>query len=128
MLAKLIVHAETRELAIARMRRALHELSIVGVDTSREFHLRVLDDEEFRRGEIDIQWLERRLPSLTGAKPSKEIVHVAAIAAALLAERDRGRRPTPAGGNGNTRANGSAETDYGSEWARAARREALRNS
>jgi acetyl-CoA carboxylase biotin carboxylase subunit len=121
MLAKLIVHAETRDLAMARMRRALDELSIVGVDTSREFHLRVLDDEEFKRGAIDIQWLERRLPSLTGATPPAETVRVAAIAAALLADRDRGRRPPSAPGG----AGGQAPA---SEWARTARREALRDS
>src|SRR5690606_36424411 len=42
MLAKLIVWAETRELAIARMHRALLDLTIVGVETSREFHLRMM--------------------------------------------------------------------------------------
>jgi acetyl-CoA carboxylase biotin carboxylase subunit len=116
MLAKLIVHAETRELAIARMRRALLELSIVGVDTSREFHIRVLDDEEFRHGAIDIQWLERRLTSLTGAAAPEHTVRVAAIAAALLAERDRGSRSAGSGGGES------------GEWARTARREALRPS
>jgi len=121
MLAKLIVHAETRELAIARMQRALQELSIVGVDTSREFHLRVLADDEFVRGAIDIQWLERRLASLTGASPPAETVRVAAIAGALLAERDRGRRVS-GGRRGDARA-GNRE-----EWVRTARREALRGS
>jgi len=119
MLAKLIVHAETRELAMARMQRALRELSIVGVDTSREFHLRVLDDDEFVRGAIDIQWLERRLASLTGASPPAETVRVAAIAGALLAERDRGRRVS--GGKGREAGKGNRE-----EWVRTARREALR--
>ncbi|MEO6444433.1 MAG: acetyl-CoA carboxylase biotin carboxylase subunit [Gemmatimonadaceae bacterium] len=50
MLAKLIVWGADREQAIARMHRALGELTIVGVETSREFHLRVMEDEEFRRG------------------------------------------------------------------------------
>ncbi|MEO8879366.1 MAG: acetyl-CoA carboxylase biotin carboxylase subunit [Gemmatimonadaceae bacterium] len=94
LLGKLIVWADTREAAIARMRRALLELTIVGVESSRDFHLRVMDDSEFQRGAIDIQWLERRLPSLTagGSTPDGEIA--VAIAAALLAESERAGRLT----------------------------------
>jgi acetyl-CoA carboxylase biotin carboxylase subunit len=94
LLAKLIVWAATRELAIERMHRALLELVIDGVETSRDFHLRLMEDGEFRRGEIEIQWLERRLESLTNVRPPKATAEIAAIAAALLAERDRGRGPT----------------------------------
>jgi acetyl-CoA carboxylase biotin carboxylase subunit len=120
MLAKLIVRADTRDLAIARMRRALLDLTIVGVETSREFHLRVMDDDEFKRGAFDIQWLERRLPSLLGATPPAETVRVAAIAAALIADRERGRRrASTATANGGAAASGA--------WAAAARREGLRN-
>src|SRR5687768_8968413 len=90
MIGKLIVWAPTREAAIARMHRALLELTIDGVATSRDFHLRVMEDAEFRRGEIDIQWLERRLDSLTHVPPPPEGATVAAIAAMLLAERERG--------------------------------------
>ena len=87
MLAKLIVWGATRADAIARMHRALSELTIVGIETSREFHLRVMEDAEFRRGDIEIQWLERRLPELVGAAPSRASVEAAAITAALLADR-----------------------------------------
>ena len=69
MLAKLIVWAPDRELAIERMHRALLELTIDGVETSRDFHLRVMEDAEFRRGAIEIQWLERRLPVLVETTP-----------------------------------------------------------
>jgi acetyl-CoA carboxylase biotin carboxylase subunit len=92
MLAKLIVWGANRAQAIARMHRALNELTIVGVETSREFHLRVMEDEEFRAGAIEIQWLERRLPSLVGVVAPDETRKVVAIAGALLADRDRGRR------------------------------------
>jgi acetyl-CoA carboxylase, biotin carboxylase subunit len=95
LLAKLIVTASTRELAIERMHRALLELVIDGVETSRDFHLRLMEDGEFKRGEIEIQWLERRLESLTSVRPPPEAAKIAAIAAALLAERDRGRGPVP---------------------------------
>jgi acetyl-CoA carboxylase biotin carboxylase subunit len=89
MMGKLIVHAPTRAAAVDRMHRALLELTVVGVETSRDFHLRVMEDDEFRRGAIDIQWLERRLPSLLGASPPADTTRLAVIAAALLADRDR---------------------------------------
>jgi len=95
MLAKLIVWAATREAAVERMHRALDELVIVGVETSREFHLRVMEDEEFRRGAIEIQWLERRLPSLLGTTPPRADLETAAIAAALIADAERQGRATP---------------------------------
>ena len=117
MLAKLIVRADTRELAIARMRRALMDLTIVGVDTSREFHLRMMDNEDFKRGAFDIQWLERTMPAILGVAPPKDTLNVAAIAATLLAERDRGRRR-----------NGAATQAVSRDgaWIETARREALR--
>ena len=97
MLAKLIVWGADREQAVTRMRRALVDLIILGVETSRDFHIRVMDDDEFRRGDIDIQWLERRLASILARPAADESVQVAAIAAALLAERDReAREPSPA--------------------------------
>ena len=123
MLAKLIVHAPTRELAIARMHRALEELTIEGIDTSRDFHLRVMEDEEFRRGAIEIQWLERRLPSLLGARPPAELARTAATVAALLAERDRSAPQRAAAGTVPARPSAAPE---GANWTRVARLEALR--
>ena len=49
------------------MHRALRELTVEGVETSREFHLQVMENDEFRRGDISIQWLEQRLPEITHA-------------------------------------------------------------
>ncbi len=120
MLAKLIVWAPDRLLAIERMRRALEELIIEGVETSRDFHMRLMEDEEFRSGEIEIQWLERRLPSLVSAKPPEATAKVAAIAAALFADRDR-HRGAPLRSQTETPADNS-----GAVWKRAARTEGLR--
>ncbi|HEU4640964.1 MAG TPA: acetyl-CoA carboxylase biotin carboxylase subunit, partial [Gemmatimonadaceae bacterium] len=123
MLAKLIVWAPTREGAIERMRRALLELTVEGVETSRDFHLRVMEDEEFRCGAIGIQWLERRLASLTAVEPPPEGVTAAVIAAALLAERERTRRALPAtNGSAGAEANGAAMD----AWRLAALREGMR--
>ena len=126
MLAKLIVWGADREQAITRMRRALVDLIIQGVETSRDFHVRVMDDDEFRRGDIDIQWLERRLPSILERRPADEIARVAAIAGALLAERDRAARAvtTPVQAKGSVASAASAATD---SWKQAARLEGLRD-
>jgi acetyl-CoA carboxylase, biotin carboxylase subunit len=126
LLAKLIVWGADREQAVTRMRRALVDLIILGVETSRDFHVRVMDDDEFRRGAIDIQWLERRLSSILERPPNEESVRVAAIAGAMLAERDRGARTasTPSG-NANLPARGG---DVALEsWKQAARIEGLRD-
>jgi len=126
MLAKLIVWGADRDQAVRRMRRALVDLTILGIETSRDFHVRVMDDPEFQRGEIDIQWLERRLPSLLGRDAGAEHTRIAAIAAALLAERDRTARSVskPAASDATSaRAIGAALDD----WKQAARREALRD-
>ena len=119
MLAKLIVWAPNRDLAIERMQRALLELTIEGVETSRDFHLRLMEDGEFRRGEIEIQWLERRLESLSSVKPPAEAARAAAIAAALLADRDRNR------GSSGTRIDRSKD-EPAAGWLRQSRLEGLR--
>jgi acetyl-CoA carboxylase, biotin carboxylase subunit len=124
MLAKLIVWAPNRDLAIERMHRALLELTIDGVETSRDFHLRLMEDPEFRRGAIEIQWLERRLQSLISVEPPADAFRAAVIAAALFADRDR-KRGAPAVGksSGVESAGTNAEGDA---WKRIARAEGLR--
>ncbi|MFI5244558.1 MAG: acetyl/propionyl/methylcrotonyl-CoA carboxylase subunit alpha [Gemmatimonadales bacterium] len=114
MLAKLIVWGATRPQAVERMHRALLELTGEGIVTCREFHLRVMEDDVFRAGAIDIQWLERRLPSLLSAAPTATELRTAAIAAALIADAERmGRMPAPTGG--------------ASAWSQLARLESLRD-
>ncbi|MEA3244647.1 MAG: acetyl-CoA carboxylase biotin carboxylase subunit [Gemmatimonadota bacterium] len=131
MLAKLIVWGATRAQAVARMHRALLELVVDGVETSREFHLRVMEDAEFRAGAIDIQWLERRLPALLATAPPDDDLRTAAAVAALVAQRDRsGGRVAAGGGGGASGAGGTrgaAPPVAESAWARAGRTEALRD-
>lgn len=59
MIAKLIVHAETREEAILRMARALDEYIIGGIKTSIPLHQRIMNNKEFIEGNIDTGFLER---------------------------------------------------------------------
>ncbi|MFH1682112.1 MAG: acetyl-CoA carboxylase biotin carboxylase subunit [Candidatus Eisenbacteria bacterium] len=58
LLAKLIVRDDTREGAIARMRRALREFVIEGIRTTIPFHLRVLEDPRFLAGDTDTRFVE----------------------------------------------------------------------
>ncbi len=133
MLAKLIVHAPTRALAVSRMRRALQELTVDGVETSRGFHLRVMDHPDFQSGNITIQWLEQTLPSLTHVAADPAALRVAAIAAALVthAERTSGAVTRGVEGIASTDASASAgqsellQRDRAT-WTALARRDALR--
>ena len=59
MIAKLIVHAETREQAIRRMDRALEEYIIEGIKTTIPFHRKVMNNKDFIEGNIDTGFLER---------------------------------------------------------------------
>ena len=124
MLAKLIVWAPDRDQAVTRMRRALVDLVIGGIESSRDFHVRVMDDDEFRRGAIDIQWLERRLPEILGRAPSVDATRIAAIAGALLAERDRTARSVSVSSGGEMTTERAAAHE---SWKQAARLEGLRN-
>ncbi|MFH1288056.1 MAG: acetyl-CoA carboxylase biotin carboxylase subunit [bacterium] len=58
MIGKLIVFARNRKEAIARMDRALSEFVIEGVKTTVPFHLEILRDDLFKRGEIDTHFIE----------------------------------------------------------------------
>ncbi|HZJ46562.1 MAG TPA: acetyl-CoA carboxylase biotin carboxylase subunit [Pyrinomonadaceae bacterium] len=58
MIAKVIVHARTRELAIARMKRALEAMVIEGIQTTIPLHLKIMDDPKFRAGEISTNFME----------------------------------------------------------------------
>ncbi len=58
MIAKLIVRAKSRELAINKMVRALDEFVIEGVQTTIPFHRQLMLDERFRAGDFDTKFLE----------------------------------------------------------------------
>lgn len=58
MISKLIVFADTREQATARMRRALAEYLFSGIETNTDYHLELLSTDEFIRGKFSINFLE----------------------------------------------------------------------
>ena len=54
-----LLHADTREEAIVRMKRALSEFVIDGVYTTIPFHLNLMDHEVFKKGDFDTKFLEK---------------------------------------------------------------------
>jgi len=60
MISKLIAYGETRREAIARMKRALYEYIIEGVETNIPFHVAVMNDEEYVKGNIHTKFVEER--------------------------------------------------------------------
>jgi acetyl-CoA carboxylase biotin carboxylase subunit len=77
MIAKVIVHARTRELAIARMRRALDAMVIEGIKTTIPLHLKIMDSPDFQAGNFSTRFMEEFLAK----EQVREIPNVTASAA-----------------------------------------------
>ncbi len=61
LIAKVIAHGDTRQLAMARMRTALSEMVVEGIKTNIRMHERILTDAAFEAGGVDIHYLEGKL-------------------------------------------------------------------
>ncbi len=61
LIGKLIVHADSRAMALGRLSRALDELIIDGVDTTVDLFKAILDEDDFKSGDYNIHWLEHWL-------------------------------------------------------------------
>ncbi|MGG5888214.1 acetyl-CoA carboxylase biotin carboxylase subunit [Falsiroseomonas sp. HC035] len=59
LVAKLVVHGQTRPEAIARLRRALAEMVVSGIKTTLPLHQRIVADPQFQAGDYTIHWLEK---------------------------------------------------------------------
>jgi acetyl-CoA carboxylase biotin carboxylase subunit len=116
MLMKLIVYADTREAAIARLRRALHETRIGGLTTNVPLLLDVLADPRFLAGDYDTTLLADYTPgggADAGAR-SLDLGLAPVVAAALALHRATPQRAIPV-------ANGSSGGGE-SAWVREGRR------
>jgi acetyl-CoA carboxylase biotin carboxylase subunit len=119
MLSKLVAFAETREMAIDRMLRALEEYVIGGIKTNIGLFRRILTDPDFRAARIDTGYLERLLagagPAAGDALLAETVPEdVVALAAALFVASARR--------TGGVAVDAAVE----SRWAEAGRREGLR--
>ena len=61
LIAKLIVHGDTREEAMNKMQRALSQFVVQGIETSIPLHQAIFEDENFRKGDFDTKFMERFL-------------------------------------------------------------------
>jgi acetyl-CoA carboxylase biotin carboxylase subunit len=117
MIGKLAVWARTREEAIARLGRALGETVVKGITTNTAYLKKVLQLEEFRKGDYDTSLLTRAQDRLLRREKSgNEDIALAAAAIWQLEQDQRGALRQPAA---------AAEQ---SAWARAGRLQALRRS
>ncbi len=74
LVAKLIVTAENRPVAIARMLRALSEYVVQGIRTNIPFHRAALQEEAFVKGEYDTRFVERMHASETGTQRLRKAI------------------------------------------------------
>jgi acetyl/propionyl-CoA carboxylase alpha subunit len=111
LLAKLLVYGDDRRAAVDRLRRALDETLIGGVQTDLGFHRWLVDDPAFSSGDYNTGLVPERW--CDGPDPSAEELSLAAAAAAF-ARRQASSGPQPRRGQG-----------VGSAWGRQARREAV---
>ncbi len=68
MIGKIIAYGDTREQAMARMRTALSEMAVEGIETNIALHRELLQDAAFMRGGTNIHYLEERLAERTKGK------------------------------------------------------------
>ena len=104
LLGKLIVWAEDRDLAIRRMRRALRDLLIVGIDTNIPFHLALFENADFMSGAIHTGWLEASftMPELQEDDPRERVALIAAALAAGMGGAKQASGTPSAGVSGST--------------------------
>ena len=82
LLAKLIVHAETRHAALARAREALREFAVLGIRTNIPYLLAVLRHPAVEAAAVDTGWLDRETPAICEALAAVDVPAEALAAAA----------------------------------------------
>jgi len=91
LIAKLATWGINRDEAIQRMKNALDEYEIEGVETTIPFHKKILNDEYFRRGEVDTTFVHEKIGDIL-APETYESEKTAALSAALIAYLTKNRK------------------------------------
>ncbi|HEX7419286.1 MAG TPA: acetyl-CoA carboxylase biotin carboxylase subunit [Thermoanaerobaculia bacterium] len=114
MLSKLICHGATRDEAVARMKRALMEYRVEGIDTTIPFFSLIMNHPDFAAAKFDTSFIDRILKEVdfTGGGASDRELDAAIAAAAIMAFEESQNVRLPENG--------------GSAWKRAGRSEGLR--
>ncbi|MBI5551497.1 MAG: acetyl-CoA carboxylase biotin carboxylase subunit [Desulfobacterales bacterium] len=95
-LSKLVVHAETRELAIRRMLRALKSYAVLGVKTPIDFLLDVLASAPFQAGETYTDFIASHFADWGPDRQTLELAAIAYVADAMAPKAQPGGRPEQA--------------------------------
>ena len=99
MLSKLICHGTTRDEAIARMRRALSEYHVDGIDTTVPFFTYIMEHPDFRAARFDTSFIDRLLPQMNLDRGMNDGERDAAIAAAAIMAFEESQRVQVASGD-----------------------------
>jgi acetyl/propionyl-CoA carboxylase alpha subunit len=83
LIAKLIVHEDSRGETITRMKRALEEYRIIGVRTNIPLHQALMENPDFLAGEFDTQFLQDDILLERGTDSENAFPEIAALVAAL---------------------------------------------
>src|SRR5581483_11618334 len=86
LLAKLVVWGRTREEAIVRTRLALQNFEIKGVSTTIPFHLMLLDEAAFVKGDVYTTYVESEMKSRYMQQPQPVVASAQAAAATISSE------------------------------------------
>ena len=119
LIAKVMVHAGDRPAAIGRLRRALDETEIAGLQTTLPFHAFVARDSTFRSGELSTAWVGEHWD---GRGERARSAHAAQLAAALAAARagvDAGAPPVAASSLAGGATVSPSGGDRDGHWRRA---------
>ena len=113
MLSKLVCHGQTRDEAIARLKRALAEYRVDGIETTIPFFTFLVDNDDFRAARFDTGFIDRLLPQmdLSHLKNGSGLLDAVIAAAAIMAFEESQRVQLP--------------DDSDSQWRRAAREEGV---
>lgn len=85
-LAKLVVHAENRQIAIERMKNALSGYVMAGVGTAVPFLRDVIDSKPFRKGETFTDFIDTHFPQWQPSIPDRDVAALAFIACEMWEE------------------------------------------
>jgi len=92
--AKIVVWGDTRDTVVERMKRALTETHVEGIETNIPFHLKVLEDTTFKKGDIDTTFINRKgiIDKLKkdGEENRLEMMRIAAVVSAALTKSKDG--------------------------------------
>jgi acetyl-CoA carboxylase biotin carboxylase subunit len=83
-IGKLITWGKDRDEAIQRMRRALSEYHISGVSTTIPFHIQVMENEKFKKGELSTHFIDEEFGKERKIKPEEDIYRMVALFSALV--------------------------------------------